>query len=63
MVIVTTTREIEVKETFEELADKFNMDWISVTEDISFNSFINGKHYEKWRKTNINKKHIVEIRP
>ena len=59
--IQTEIRLINVKETFEQVKEKMDLQWMELTEDISFYGEITGKNYEHKRTIRLNRNYIIEV--
>lgn len=61
--IQTQIRLINVKETYEEVYEAMEFQWMELTEDTSFYGELSGKTYEEERKIRLNRNYIIEIIP
>tara|TARA_R110002074_G_scaffold55696_2_gene137927 strand:- start:357 stop:551 length:195 start_codon:yes stop_codon:yes gene_type:complete len=59
--IQTEIRLINVKETFEQVKEKMDLQWMELTEDTSFCGEITGKNYEHKRTIRLNRNYIIEV--
>ena len=59
--IQTEIRLINVKETFEQVKEKMDLQWMELTEDTSFYGEITGKNYEHKRTIRLNRNYIIEV--
>ena len=59
--IRTTTRLINVKETFNEVIEIMDFQQLKLTEDTSFFGEMSGKMHKGERDILLNRRHIVEV--
>ena len=59
--IQTISGTIVVKENYDEVFKKMELQWFEVTEDKSFYGELTGKYHEGYRKVRINRDHVVSI--
>lgn len=61
--IQTQTRLIKVKETFEQVKELMDFQWMELTEDTSFFGEMSDWHHksEKERKISLNRNYIIEV--
>lgn len=63
--IQTPIRLINVKETYEEVCNAMESQWLELTEDTSFfyGDELTGRFFEDERKTRLNRDYIIEVQP
>jgi len=61
--IQTPIRLINVKETYEEVCNVMESQWLELTEDTSFYGEMSGKIHKGERKIRLNRDYIIEIQP
>ncbi len=59
--IQTQVRLINVKETFEHVKEKMDLQWMELTEDTSFFGEMSGKMHEGEREIRLNRNYIIEV--
>ena len=59
--IQTEIRLINVKETFEQVKEKMDLQWMELTEDISFFGEMSNKMHEREREIRLNRNYIIEV--
>ena len=59
--IQTEIRLINVKETFEQVKEKMDLQWIELTENISFFGEMSNKMHEGEREIRLNRNYIIEV--
>ena len=59
--IQTEIRLINVKETFNQVKEKMDLQWMELTEDISFFGKMSNKMYECEREIRLNRNYIIEV--
>lgn len=63
--IQTPIRLIKVKETYEEVCNAIEFQWLELTEDTSFfyGDELTGRFFEGERKIRLNRDYIIEVQP
>lgn len=61
--IQTPIRLIKVKETYEEVCEAMDLQWMELTEDTSVYGEMSGKIYKGERKIRLNRNYIIEVQP
>lgn len=61
--IQTPIRLIKVKETYEEVINAMDLQWMELTEDTSFYGQMSGKMHIGERKIKLNRNYIIEVQP
>ena len=59
--IQTQVRLINVKETFEQVKEKMDLQWMELTEDTSFFGEMSGKTHKGEREIRLNRNYIIEV--
>ena len=59
--ILTQERLITVKETFEQVKEKMDLQWIELTEDTSFFGQMTGKVHKGEREIILNRNYVIEF--
>ena len=59
--IQTQARLITVKETFNQVKEKMEFQWLNLTEDTSFFGEITGKVHKEEREIALNRNYIIEF--
>ena len=59
--IQTQVRLINVKETFEQVKEKMDFQWMELTEDTSFFGELSYKMQEGERQIRLNRNYIIEV--
>ena len=59
--IQTEIRLINVKETFNQVKEKMDLQWMELTEDISFFGEMSNKMHECEREIRLNRNYIIEV--
>lgn len=59
--IQTQIRLINVKETFEQVKEKMDFQWMELTEDTSFFGEMSGKVHKHEREIILNRNYIIEV--
>ncbi len=61
--IQTPIRLIKVKETYEEVCNAMESQWLELTEDTSFYGELSGKFHKGEEKIRLNRDYIIEVQP
>lgn len=59
--IQTQIRLINVKETFDQVKEKMDLQWMELTEDTTFYGELSGKYHKGEREIRLNRNYIIEV--
>lgn len=59
--IQTEIRLINVKETFEQVKEKMDLQWMELTEDTTFYGELSNKYHKGEREIKLNRNYIIEV--